>query len=397
MFALTATLGLFVPGIVATLPWDANEMQAKFMIEAYRANREAFQRFQCRFFIKKGKVASVKDALEGILMDHVIADCTWIMDGSKERHSVKVDPSVFEKALAKGKAEVDQQQAAKGFTFSTPIGAAEFLSDGELSLAYSPPLKSANLMSPGDVRRIEYATPFNYGIMGKDESFHPGRLLKDALEGRSKYTLVKVTNHQLVVLQGLGFVYSEGASDKFGFDPSAGFLPTVCLRTYGPKSKSRREIYVTEVRQCKLGWYPSRVVSVAITEKEPGETTCYATLFEVQEMDCESKIPESAFTLRMPEGSCVVGSTDMRASVKLVSQTDVSLGHLPELKQRCEQTLVERKKDPAFSQWVFLQAISESNALYLWFGAVACFCLGVILYIRRQRLKAEKASSAVKG
>lgn len=397
MFALAATLSLIVPSSSTMLPWDTQETQAKWMVEAYRANREAFQRFQCRFVIKKGKVASLKDALEGTLLDCVSAECTWIVDGAKERHSVKVDPSVFEKAFVKGKTEAEHQKAAKGFTFSTPLAASEFLSDGELSLAYSPPLQSANLMTPGDVRRTEYTTPFNYGIMGKDESFHPGRLLKDAREGRCKYSLQKVTNHQRVVLQGLGFEYSEGASDKFGFDPNAVFLPTVCLRTYGPKPKNRREIYVTAVQQCKSGWYPSRVVSVAITEKESGEPTDYATLLEVLEMDCESKIPESAFTLRMPEGSYVVGSTDLRASVKLASQTDVSLGHLSELKQRCEKTLVERQKDPAFSQWVFLQAISESHALYWWLGAFVCVCFSVILYLRRQRLKAEVASPTARG
>jgi hypothetical protein len=313
--------------------------------EGYRANRESFTEFSCRFKWRNGKARSLEDARNGKLEQVLEHDGLWIVDGLRTRYqfvcsSVNLSQE-FDRAVV-------ARRKTPGITREISLPGQEYfyLKNGTMRAHQSKIIKSLNLipLETEDPAGIQ-VTPFALGLMGGDEVLGPSAILKGVVDGhfigRFDGTVEEAGKPLLAVSRGYK---GEGLRTSYRFDPERGYLVVHFWDSDPHSGKRNYEAFMVEAKDCGSGrWFPMRSIVVPGEENEPWPR-------RVKEMRVTEltlgRPADQDFVLDVPAGTQVT-IVHTSNSVNIEHDTRVHESELESLAQRAIEhraLLGERRK-----------------------------------------------------
>lgn len=342
------------------IPTKDGGPQARAALAAYSANLNSFPYYKLRFRVTEGDARTLEDALAGKIMDAKWSDKLIIKDETRE--------------LLRG------LETSKDPKLSDPEaeGALNFLSNGDLRMAYMPAWQSAdirmgNLESHGGL----HLTPMHE--IGHRNRKGPDAMLREA--DKFKYTFVGMED-----IQGQG-VYTilfehphKDASGKitrtdqyYSLDPARGYLPRRHRWVFDGKEGS--VTYLTHDRECSnQRWFPERLVTYFSGFDPPR----LVREFRLLDLEVDKRPKPEDFNVVLPAGTLIKdGSKDM---FRLKQEEKVGPDDLP----RLVAMLKEKKTNPLMDT-----AIPRSSPYRwaYWAGGIMVG-LGAVGYLVRRRMRA---------
>ncbi|MDR2705867.1 MAG: hypothetical protein LBC02_08840 [Planctomycetaceae bacterium] len=275
---------------------------------AYKKNRDSFTNINCKFkFIWKAKADSIQQAIDHkyeITPNTVLHDGKLISkngDTYFERICSQEDKIKNENIL---KEAFNQQKDNSIIINGKKVVLVKarchdvilLVSKDLYRLTYSESGRVANIIPSGVEEGgvgIEFS-PFDMGVMARNEYSNPHRYLQDCIRGRfsGKYEgIQEINGQQLEVVTFSTKDSNNQPSMKFGFDPKKGFLATY-IADYDSKTHALRyEAFITETKHCSGDrYFPMRSV-IVMPENESyriNDGKYYVNSIEVTELDVDT-------------------------------------------------------------------------------------------------------------
>jgi len=301
--------------------------------EGYRENRELFNTLTCRFRVRLGIAASLEEALQGTFETNVDAEGLWIVDGRKVRFEI-IRLTELTRQETGGREDAPEEKKG-GFQMDKVPGgmlSKKILDDGQYQLTYGPDSGIATIRSPKAPPKGLVLTPFDMGVMGRDESLNPPALIDRALRDHG-FCRVTEEDGQQAGCYSVTYGDSPGAVGlRFVLDPSKGSLPREIWSVDQRTGKVGSKVFVTDYLQCSNGgWAPKRSVYVRGLDQPP----CRVREIELIELDVDRKAGEEDFVLQMDAGTTINDPAVVGSQAKLVAAPEeFALADLPGLPDR---------------------------------------------------------------
>jgi hypothetical protein len=310
---LTGPMPLHGAGLAADVK-DRDFLRA--IAEGYLSNRESFAFLTCKFRVTEGKAPTLDAANRtGPTVDTQYADGVWQVKGNKVRLELKGDPDAVE-AFKRNRA------ANPGVPQPAPPS-HKFFTNGVTQLVYDAYMNRGNITSHQKWQPMINLTPYDMGIMGKNEEASPARRILQALD-RDRYCHLdgKERREGAELLRITVGETRERLEMTYLLHPEKGYLPLEC-QVYGPDGDCALRLYVTETANCSNGrWFPMR--SVAVREPDRASGPFYVREIKVLTLDVDNVPPDDSFSVGLPKGA---GILDLDAgAAPLVLQQDERIG-----------------------------------------------------------------------
>lgn len=342
--------------------------------EGWRANRESFTQFTCRYRLITGTAGDREVALRGDLENIDEATVLWVVDGEKERCSVTATrpPNLRREPGGAGPPEA----GVEGFV------SEDYLAYRQIRLHSSPLLGGGTLFGPefpvaGASNDI--ATPFAMGAMGPGATLTPAHYIDqwvaagDALEVQTENSTdpVLFVRHQ----------DNEDRSTTYEFDLGRGNITTRILHEYDKAGTSFTEFAVTDINEPAEGqWFPMRSVRIDAHPTGGKPTRYYVRVIEVTELNIGHP-GKLDFELALPADAFINDASDGRSQYRLSEPTTITPEDLPDLLEKA-QGRVEQVK----SYQVAKAAAQQPERGWLtWVTIAVIALLGGFFMVRKLR------------
>jgi hypothetical protein len=368
------------PLLAGAPPETKNESKvAKAIAEAYLSNRESFTFFTCRFRLRSGQARTVDKALAGSLFDTTSATGVWIVHGPNVRFEIVCDPISVQAAFRK---------SAAASVVGVPLPMKKFLDNGSIQLLYSPIGNAAVLHRPADRRATVELSPFDMGVMGRDEEFSPARVIQDSLR---KGAFCEIESEKPTA--GGRVIVSVGPSrnridEKYFFDPKTGFILREAWMSRPDGTGLLHKVFITDVRECSPNrWFPTRSVYVSKPDAQGPHKVREIT---VVALDSDHPPKDADFLIELPGGTHLNDGVQPASQLTLATQERVRLKDLENLAARCEARSQSVSAEAADLE---RRRLTGSQA-FLWIILVNVLILGaggaVIAAIRHRKKRARQ-------
>jgi hypothetical protein len=346
----------------------AEEQLLRAIADGYRANREKFDSFLCRFTIRQGVAPTLQDAIRGSsLTVRFVANGLWIVDDRKVRFEIEpVTKTDLVRERAKQSAKVNGQG-----TVVVPMLAEKVIDNGLYQLRISPDTKLGNIFSPDFAGGGLELTPFDMGMMGRDEALSPSALIDSALRERGFILLEERRSG------GADFVLRFGdAPQKVGIqydlDADRGFLATECWSVQQDSGEVLAKLFVTDYLNTNGAWFPKRGVVVHNPETGP----FHFREFVVTLLDTSRNLTDNDFVIEIPQGTTINDPTELGLQGVVTKPTKYSVTNLVALRERIAEAASEGRVEPR-ARW----------HTYLLGGIVVAVVVCGLILLWRQRLR----------
>jgi hypothetical protein len=337
----------------------------RVLSEGYKKNRDSFPNMNCKFrFTWKAKADSIQQAID---YKYEITPKTVFKDGkliSKDRNTYfelrcsPEDKIITEKQRKEGITKKSNQQDSQksktdkkdeGRELSNNIVTVRCLDSVVLvskdlyRLTYSESRRVANILPSGVEEGgigIEHS-PFDMGVMARNEYSNPHRYLQDCIRGRfsGKYEGTQEINGQQLEIVTFSTKDSNNQpSMKFGFDPKKGFLATY-IADYDNKTHiPRQEAFITETKHCSGDrYFPMRsVVVYPENELYPINDGKYRiNSFEVTELNVDTPPDSNLVQIELPKGAQVSVSSFKDQWLTVEEPLSITPQDIKQLQKNC--------------------------------------------------------------
>jgi len=378
VLAFLASVAMPVIAMPVEQPGSPDARQVKAVAEGCLANREAFAFLTCKFTFRRGKAQSIESALRGEFLQPdsvVVGKVRWMVDGDRVLYELTTDPKIFQEAEAQARKE-------GAMRFSTPLTSETNLTDGRWKLAYGSSMRSANIIRPERPGWDINISPFSMNMMGPNEAFGPGNMLRGCLSG--KFFCHSLSTEQV---DGLSTVVAtigetnESVRKKYWLDPERGFLP-IRAASFSASGEELRRGYWTDLRKSSgARWFPWRAVAISKPESHAAEIAVEE--IRVSSLDVDKRPPHEAFHVMIPKGTSVSYPGTSLAFFGTKTDERVGLDDIPKLHQRCLDSIPfwearnARGRDPAAEganrRWPFGIITASAAGLFLIIGGGAWY------------------------
>jgi hypothetical protein len=331
--------------------------------EGYKKNRDSFTNVNCKFLVTQhAQAETIPEALEykwQITSNTVIRDGILLVKEGNTRFELKCRSDIkkfAEYELKKIKNQSDQTNDNNKRYIVIPCSDVFVISSNDLfRLTYSTINETVNIFPKGveeGTYGVEYS-PFDMGIMARNEYSSPYRYLQDCIRGRfvGHYEgMQEINGQQLEIVTFSTKDSNNHPRMKFGFDPKKGFLATYIVdyndRTHTPIY----EAFITEMKHCSGDrYFPMRSVVVF-----PENGKFRVSSIEVTALDVDTPLDPNLLCFEIPKGAQVnVPSFDnqwMDAEETIL----VTPQKIEKLHQNCiayGKAYLERHQTPPFSNF----------------------------------------------
>jgi hypothetical protein len=336
----------------------------KIFSEGYKKNRESFTDVNCQFLVTQhAQAETIPQALEGkwqMAPKTVVRDGTMLIKEGNIRFELKCRLDVEKIVEAELKkltitSKTNPSNDPQMSMITVPCLGDLVLSTKDLyRLTYSSIGKIVNIIPKGVGEGgigIEFS-PFDMGVMARNEYSNPHRYLQDCIRGRfsGKYEGTQEINGQQLEI----VTYSTKESNnhlrmKFGFDTKKGFLATY-ITTYDNKTHTPiYEAFITETKRCSGDrYFPMRSVIVF-----PENGKYRVNSIEVTELNVDVPPNIDLLRLEIPQGYQINVPSFDNQWMKVEEAISVTPQEIEKLHQNCiayGKAYLERRRAPNLSE-----------------------------------------------
>jgi hypothetical protein len=309
-FKLLLFFVFFLIGHFDAICFGADNDALKIFSEGYKKNRESFTNINCKFRVTRNlQSETVAQAVNGIwqqIPTTVTQNGVWLVKDGDVRFELKCEMDV--KKIVKEKLkEVEKLSPNSGEKrfISVPCSDVFVMSSKDsFRLTYSDVVKCANIFPKG-VHEGNYGielSPFDMGIMARNESSNPHRYLQDCISGHftGHYEgTEKINGQQLEIVTLLTKTSNNQPRMKFGFDPQKGFLATYIADYDETTHKPIYEAFILEAKRCSGNrFFP--VKSVVALFRPNGKYS--VNHFVVTDLDVDTPLDPNLLRFEIPKG-----------------------------------------------------------------------------------------------
>lgn len=281
----------------------------KIFSEGYKKNRESFTNINCKFFVtRKLQSETVTQAINGVwhkTSETVTQNGIWLVKDGVTRFELKCELDV--KKIVEEKMKKQASDSKEKEFISVPCSDVFMLSSKDsFRLTYSDMMKVANIFPKG-VHEGDYGiefSPFDMGIMARNEYSNPSRYLQDCINGRftGRYEgTEEINGQQLEIVTFSTQTSGNQPRMKFGFDPKQGFLATYIADYNENTHKPNYEAFILETKKCSGDrFFP--VKSVVVTFRND---KLFVRSIVVTDLDVDTPLDPNLFRFEIPKGSQV--------------------------------------------------------------------------------------------
>jgi hypothetical protein len=351
---------------------------------AYKKNRDSFPNINCKFrVIIHAKSNSIQQAIDykyEITQKTVIQEGKLISkDGNTyfERICSQNDKIMTKNILKNAFNQKDVHDSSNNKednnVIKIPGGTAITIRCSDVVLLVSKDLYRLTYSDVGHVANIfpsgveeggygiEFS-PFDMGVMARNEYSNPHRYLQDCIRGRfsGKYEGTQEINGQQLEIVTFSTKDSNNQpSMKFGFDPKKGFLATY-IADYNIKTHNLvTEAFITETKHCSGDrYFPMRSV-VIYPENENyriNDGKYRVNSIEVTELDIDTPPDLNLVQIELPKGTQVTAPSFKSQWMNVEEEETllVTPQEIKKLHQNCiayGKAYLERRQSPPFSNF----------------------------------------------
>jgi hypothetical protein len=333
--------------------------------EGYKKNRDSFTNVNCKFLVTQhAQAETIPEALEGkwqITSKTVIRDGILLVKEGNTRFELKCRldvKKIVEDELKKltATSKTNQSNDTQMLMITVPCLDELVLSTKDLyRLTYSSMGKIVNIIPKGVEEGgvgIEFS-PFDMGVMARNEYSNPYRYLQDCIRGRfsGKYEgMQEINGQQLEIVTFSTKESNNQPSMKFGFDPKKGFLATY-IADYDNKTHTLiYEAFIMETKHCSGDrYFPMRSV---VVYRENGKYRVNS--IEVTELDVDIPPDSNLLQLEIPKEYQVNVPSFKDQWMKTEETILVTPQEIEKLHQNCiayGKAYLERHQTPPFSNF----------------------------------------------
>ncbi len=366
-------------------------------------NRNAFPFIDCRFVLTHGTCDSENEPIaDGPRRVLLSSQGTWIVRKDEVKYELEVDPTVEQQrvreAIAAETAKTKDTPAKGRVTVALGMKfvSRRVLWNGTNGMSYTPLMAAGALFRPDERGPSISITPFDLvGMMGPDESRHPGSLIaaRDKTDGVTCRFAGSddVGGRNLLVVSYDETSGKQQVRSRYWFDPERGFLPVQMTRQYDDPSCTRTKVVVTDVRECSGGrWFPMR--SVAVLSPGTAQPDDKLDVFElvVHELDVDSPAPDVLLALDIPQGARLHNGVEPNSQDTLQKPRRICIADLRDLEEDMSRRAEGRRVEHAqYEQQA--QPLEEpeggTNWLAITASAAALLFVVTLLWLRHRRQK----------
>jgi hypothetical protein len=286
----------------------------KVFSEGYKKNRESFTNISCKFRVTANLQSETSvQATKGILQktsETTSQDGIWFVKDGSVRFELKcstdnkiivdkMNKEIQKKPLKQGEEKVTNVPCLDTFVMS---------SKDSFRLTYSDIMKVANIIPKGVEEGgvgVE-CSPFDMGIMARNEYSNPYRYLQDCINGRftGRYEGTEEINGQRLEIVTFSTKTSGNQPRmKFGFDPKKGFLATYIADYNENTHKPNYEAFILETKKCSGDrFFPIKSVVVSFFRPD-GKLSVRSIV--VTDLDVDTPLDPNLFRFEIPVGAQV--------------------------------------------------------------------------------------------
>lgn len=317
---------------------DASEALARKAGEGWRANRESFTQFTCRYRVIQGIADSREAAMRGEVVDRKDASVLWAVDGERERCSI----DAAEQARIQFNSNTDGQGSAVGKV--TGIVSKDYLGLGQIRLHSSGMAGGGSLYGPEFTQADggnEIATPFEMGVMGPGGTMNPPYWLEfwlkagepvqiDATEADAQTVTVRREKH-------------DGTPALMEFDPHRGYLTKRIFAAFDQAGTRYIEAIITDMKEAARGqWFPMRSVRLDSIPGD-GQTRFKVRILEVTELKMGVPTDPSVFAIQLPAKAYINDASDARSQFVLEEPIAITPEDLPQLLDKAKGRVKQKE------------------------------------------------------
>lgn len=403
MFCSAGGRCLIVAAVLTCNPacWASEETDRLDVIAGSTlSNRKAFAFVNCRFVLTHGKSDREEPSVaRGPLRVKLVGNGIWIVRQDQVRYELRIDPTIERQQVEKGiaaqlaldtaeKKDEDKNRIIE-FDIDMKFMSRKVLWNGTQGMRYSPMLSGGGLLPPDQAGPEINMTPFDLvGMMGRDESRHPGSLIEQS-KNRSGISCRFDGTEQVRGRDLLAVTYDDSSGthnvrSKFWFDPERGFLPVQMTKQSDNPNSIRTKVVVTDVRECSGGrWFPMR--SIKILSRGPRQPDKELDIFElvVRQLDVDTPPTDKMLAIDIPKGARLHNRVDPLSQGALRKRQRVSVadfgGMKEDMSQKAEKRRIEHEREKAL-------ALEESEPSRNWLAIGISTALLVVVVITTMRL-----------
>jgi hypothetical protein len=366
---------------------NSNNQVLHVLSEDYKKNRDSFPNMNCKFrFTWKAKADSIQQAIDykyEVTQNTVFKEGKLISNEGNTYFELKCsqeDKIITETTLKKtfnqknnnvviNKTDEKLTKLLTGMLFPEGEGGIVLIRCSDVVLLVSKDLYRMSYSEVGRVANIhprgvmegEYGiecSPFDMGVMARNEYSNPHRYLQDCVRGRfsGKYEGTQEINGQQLEIVTFSTKDSNNHPRmKFGFDPKKGFLATYIVDYDDKTHIPHYEAFITETKHCSGDrYFPMRSV-VVHPEKEHyqiNDEKYWVNSFEVTELDVDTPPDSNLIQIELPKGTQVTAPSFKSQWMNVEEETIlVTPQEIEKLHQNCiayGKAYLERRQAPPF-------------------------------------------------
>jgi hypothetical protein len=332
--------------------------------EGYKKNRESFTNVNCKFQLtRNANVENIQQAIRGELQhgsDTVIQDGVLLIKEGNVRFELKCRMNVKKIAEDKLKniSDMTKTNHFNDIQRAIPMPCLDVFvmsSIDSYRLTYSNINETANIF-PRGIQEGSYGvelSPFDMGIMARNEYLSPYKYLQDCISGRylGRYEgTQEINGQQLEVVTFSTKDSNNHPRMKFGFDPKKGFLAMYIIAYDDKTHAPLYEAFILDAKYCSGNrFFPVKSVVVIYLDGKK-----YVNSFVVTELDIDTPLDPNLLCFEIPKGDQInVPSLDNQW-MDVEESISVTPQEIEKLHQNCiayAKAYLERYQMPPFSNF----------------------------------------------
>jgi hypothetical protein len=348
----------------------------RVLSESYKKNRDSFTNVNCKFLVTlHAQAETIPQALEGKSKNTsktVVQNGLLLIKDGDIRFELQCRDDlkkITEDKLKSffGESKKNQSHDVQEQMITVPCLDHFVLSTKDLyRLTYSDTIEVANIIPKGVEEGgvgVEFS-PFDMGVMARNEYSNPYRYLQDCISGRffgCYEGTQEINGQQLEIVTFSTKDSNNQPAMKFGFDPKKGFLATY-IADYDNKTHTPiYEAFIMETKRCSGDrYFPMRSV-VVFSENEKfriNDGKYRVNSIEVTELDVDTPLDLNRLRFEIPKGTQVSVPSFENQWMNAEEAISMTPQEIEKLHQNCiayAKAYIERHTTPSFSN------LSEPN------------------------------------
>ena len=304
-----------------------NDTLIRQCADGYTSNVESFQWFKCRF-----KRTTYSDLKDGGKTKAVVYDGLWVKRFERQRYQLDCDPRIIQ-TLKTAMSKLSKTSAGQGRIDIPCRPSVRALIDTGKNLQHFPLIEGATIHArwSHSTPFVNEMNPFTMGIMARDGTFTPGRMLEFCQEGIltcQKAELVTIDGHHIARFSLMNAKQKEDID--ITLDICHGYLPKQIEAKIDGVTKYR---FTQTQAQHTVGggWFPTELEVVYAPDSERASHDKLV----VTDFNNDQQPSDNDLSLTLPAGTQINTPDAVGGTFSLTAPMKISVEDIEKLYNQC--------------------------------------------------------------